>query len=247
MLEPKGEPMAEAGEKTDWLATAVVLGRLLLLLGGGLAGLWYLWTGGFEGFSLFEGPWRLIFMVWGALVLLALASGAYEQLGWYGPLPVAREQGYAWRRSIRSRLQNAMRLIDTWPAVWLLDILLQALARQDWGRTAVAALLIGLLAWSIWLSLRKALGLAPVFTIDDQGLTSADLRGGAIAWDRIDRIVLSGDLEQRRVTLMTTDGQAMTLELAGAGISARRFLALVEDLAPQVEIQWPAGRIAAFA
>lgn len=239
--------MVETDEKTDWVTTAWIAGRLLLLIGGGIAGVWYLWAGNFETFSLFDGPWRLIFLVWGALVLLALASGAYEQMGWYGPMPIAREEGYAWRRSIRSRVQKGLRLVDTWPAIWLLDLLMQALARPDWGRVAVAALLMGLLAWSVWLSLRGMISLGPVFALDPRGVTSADLRGGAITWDRIERIVVSGDLENRRVTLMTTDGQAMTLELAGAGISARRFLTLVEELAPQIEIQWPVGRIAAFS
>jgi hypothetical protein len=243
--------MTEATLRTNWLVTARAVGWLLVYVAVVGGGSWYLWTGHFQPFDLFHGWMRLAFVFWGVSAAVALASGALEQIAWCGPLPVDSETGYSWRRSIRSRLEKGVALANIWPIFWTGDVTQQALAAQDWGRFLVAAGFTAGLLWIGWRSIREMFSGRIVLSIDDEGVRSADMAGGFLPWDRVERIVVTGDLDARRVTLMTlrntgAAGPAVTLELGGAGVPARRFLAYVAELAPQTEITWPLSRIASF-
>jgi hypothetical protein len=234
-------------EIRGWAITALVIG----LFG---AAIWYIATTPYEA-NLPEN-FRVSFglMVIGImLVVFLLASSSFlDQFNWHGPLPVEVAEGYAWRRSIRSRLEGLGTLGWLVFSHQLVFMPYAAWQHHDWGRLAVSGLILAGFAYIILLAFAGALSTKAVFTIDSRGFRGLGVPGGDMSWDRIERLTVGGRLEAREVTLYELGkdgglGPAHSIGLAAAGISARSFLAKVSEFAPHIEVTSPASRMADFS
>lgn len=239
---------------TNKLGQAGTWAAGLLLIVGAVAGGFYLIGADYEpdGFLWIDGPLFWLLAAWVVATMVGLMSSTFDHVPWYGEIPAPAADGYAWRRSIRSRFEVSLNVVNLWAGPGFAKLSLLAWSHQDYGRAVVAGLFTSGYLILLILSLRFAFSLKPVLSIDRDGIRGPDVPGGSLPWDRVERFVVNGNLDGRRVTLMTrldsgAPGPARTLELAAAGIPARRFLHLVDELAPQVEIQWPQSRFAAFS
>ena len=245
--------MEQTRVRTAWFRTAVTH-----LKGPAFVGLWiigYLYLVVWPGHLEFRiDPMGLAFMlaVVGLMVLGLLATIPMDQFSWSGTLPAPSAEGHAWRRSLRSRIAVLTEgLAGVWMIPFLLDMAQQAYFKADLPRTAVAAAFILGLGWMFLQMALRTVSLKPILVVGPEGVREGE-GGQLLPWNRVERIVVQGDLGARSVTLMTLEedgspGPARVLDLADAGLPARRFLALVAEAAPQVEIAWPAARQAAFA
>ena len=210
----------------------------------------------FGGFSyLTSGHGRLEFMVApgnlaatviavvGALAVLALlATRLLDHLPWHGVMPLPVADGYGWTRSALSRLLIVLfsgGLLWWWTG--FVGMVVQAWYQADWGRLAVAlalGLASGVLALGVVL---LALGRKPLLSIDREGLF--ERRIGRTAWSEIEKIGVGRDPSSRQVYLFLNTGRALgparTLQLIEVGLTAARFVACVEAVAPQVAIERP--------
>lgn len=239
---------------TNRLGQARTWALVLLLIVAGGWGVFYLTGADYEpdGFVWVDGPMFWLLAAWVLATMVGLMSTTFDHVLWYGEIPAPVAEGYAWRRSIRSRFEVSLNVTNLWAGPGFAKLSLLAWSHQDYGRAVVAGLFTLGVVILLLLSLRSAFSLKPILTIDSDGIRGPDVPGGSLPWDRVERFVVSGNLDGRRVTLMTrlatgAPGPAQTLELGAAGIPARRFLHLVEELAPQVEIQWPQSRFARFS
>ncbi|MDO9338139.1 MAG: hypothetical protein Q7T61_17230 [Caulobacter sp.] len=179
----------------------------------------------------------------------AIATSVLDEVGWAGPIHARKTGGYAWRRSLRSRMDCLGSVFGMWILPAVADLGQQAYFAGDWSRTAIAtvATLGGL--WAVLTLLVRAFSPAVVLAIDEAGIY-AGRRSQLIPWSQIGQITVEGDLKARQLSLVGGDssGQSRSIlvDLAAAGLPARRFLALVGEVAPQVEITSPHSRIASF-
>ncbi|MDB5472677.1 MAG: hypothetical protein JWR84_4237 [Caulobacter sp.] len=211
----------------------------------GAAAFGYLTSGrGRLEFTVLPGNlWATVTAVAGfLLILLLLSTRLIDRLPWQGVLPLPAARGYSWTRSGLSRL-----LIVLFSASWLwwwtalVGMGAQAYYQGDWGRLAVVVglgLLSGLPAVGIlWLSLNRK----PLLTLDEDGLFERRL--GRLAWSEIEKIGVGRDPAARQVQLFLNTGPALsparTLALNEVGLTSARFVACVEEVAPQVVIERP--------
>ena len=226
-------------------------GSIVLFLVGAAA-FGYLTGGrGHLEFTVLPGNlWAAVTAVAGfLLILLLLSTRLIDRLPWQGVLSLPVERGYSWTRSGLSRLLIVL-LSASWLWWWtaFIGMVVQAWYQADWGRLAVAVILglvsgvpaIGIL----WLSLNRK----PLLTLDEDGLYERRL--GRLAWGEIEKIGAGRTPSGRQVFLFLNTGRglgpARTLNLNEVGLTAGAFLARVEDVAPQVEIQQPAERGGVF-
>lgn len=227
---------------------------VLLFIAAVVAGGFYLTGADYEpeGFIWIDGPMFWVIGAWVVATMVGLMSSTFDHVPWYGEISAPVAEGYAWRRSIRSRFEVSLNLANLWAGPGFAKLSLLAWSHQDYGRAAVAGLFTLGFVIMVFQLLRSSFSLKPVLTINSDGIRMSELPEGYLPWDRVERFTVGGNLDGRRVTMMTllasgAPGPAWTLELGAAGIPARRFLHLVEELAPQVEVQWPQSRFARFS
>jgi hypothetical protein len=197
------------------------------------------------------GGFPFFILAMAALGLGGLAGSFLDHLGWNGAMPAPSVEGYAWRRSIRSRLGNLGSTLGMWALPAFADMAQQAYFKADWPRTFVAAAMILGGLWVVAQLLANAFSPRTVLAIDREGIREGPRRRFT-PWTEVERISVEGDLAARQVSIVTageggSPARAWTLDLGAAGLPARRFLALVGEVAPQVEVAWPRSPIAAFS
>ncbi|HYE44377.1 MAG TPA: hypothetical protein VEA44_01255 [Caulobacter sp.] len=245
--------MDETEPKSEWFRPVIANFKGFAVMAVWIVSYLYLvvWPGHLD-FRIDSLGLTFILAVVGVMTIGALGTIGMDQFRWYGAFPAPAAEGHSWRRSLRSRIAVLSEgLAGFWATPFLVDMVQQAYFRADWPRTVVAtAFLLGL-AWLFLRMTHRAVSLRPVLVLDAEGVREGE-GGQLLPWNRVERIVVHGDLEARRVTLMTlkedsSPGPARVLDLADAGVGARRFVGLVAEAAPQVEISWPTSRRAAFA
>ncbi len=240
MIQPMTDAVGPTGPlKRHWH----VVGTGLFF--GGLLGFGYLINGrGHLAFSVMPGKtWAAVTAVGGFLViLLLLTTTLLNRWPWHGVMPLRSEVGYRWSRSALSRLLIVLfGASGLWCWTAFVGMVVQAWYQADWGRLAVASVL-GLASGPLALSVVfTALSRKPLLTLDEEGLFEP--RFGRLAWSEIEKIVAGCDPAARQIYLLLNIGQALgparTLRLDTVGLTSARFLACVEALAPQVEIERP--------
>jgi hypothetical protein len=246
--------MSEAETKTDWLGLVRGWSIALLVIGLSGVGVWYLIEAPYpvEPPDWFYGSFGLVIVGLLVLCVIAGSSSLIDQFNWHGPIPADVPEGYAWRRSIRSRLEGLGNLVGLVLSHYIVFTAMAAWQNQDWGRLAVTSLLLAMCLYVAAMRLLSAISGKIVLTIDRDGMRGLGIPKGGLAWDSIERLAIGDRPEAPHVTAFMVgadgrSGRAHSIGLDTAGISARRFAEKVSDLAPQVEISWPTPRFADFS
>lgn len=229
-----------------WIAAIV-----FICLGG--AAVWYLTNAPYEIYEpkQFGGLAPLIIVI--VVFVGGMAGGKImDQMNWHGPLPAAVPEGYAWRRSIRSRLEILANLF--W-LIFLREVFFMPYAawqHQDWGRMVFSGLAVIAIVFFTVLALQTALRTDLVLIIDDEGFRDGVKPRLNVRWADVERFSVAGDLGGRTVSVFEDGadgkpGRYVTVDLAGAGISVRTFLDRAAEIAPGIDVTTPASRMADFS